>query len=71
MNEPDAVATGLCVDGPMAGDEVTVPLVDGEPPTVIDVNGSTYMLAVQPTPADRRPWRYTVVRLGDLIDPDG
>jgi hypothetical protein len=66
-----AVAVGTCVDGGMAGEEVTVPLVDGVPPTVITVGALTYLLAGSSTPVAGSRWRYTVVRPGDGYVVDG
>ena len=67
-----AAVTGLCADGPMAGTEVRVEVDgDGEPSAVIAVDGHTYVLAMQSSPVIGRPWRYTVVRDGDLYVIDG
>lgn len=68
---PETV-TGLCIDGPMAGTEMPVPLEDdGDPVAVVDVDGHTYVLAVQGRPVAGRPWRYSVVRDGNLYVIDG
>ena len=65
-------AGAFCVDGPMAGEELTVRLDgDGLPPSVIDVAGHGYLLMVQPRPVIERPWQYTVIRQGDLWLVDG
>ena len=62
----------MCVDGPMAGTEVRVSLdADGEPAAVVDVGGRAYALAMQDRPVTGRPWRYSVVRDGDLYVIDG
>lgn len=71
-DEPVGPATGMCVDGPMAGTEVRVSLdADGEPAAVVDVGGRAYALAMQDRPVTGRPWRYSVVRDGDLYVIDG
>lgn len=67
-----AAVTGLCGDGPLAGTEVRVAVDgDGEPAAVIAVDGHTYVLAMQSSPVTGRPWRYTVVRDGELHVIDG
>lgn len=63
---------GICADGPMAGREFAVSLDEaGSPPDVVDVDGHTYLLAVQQRPLQGRPWRYTVVDEGVLLVLDG
>lgn len=70
--ERATAGVALCVDGPMAGSEVTVPLGrHAYPPDVIDVDGHGYLLAVQSRPVTGRPWRYTVIRPGDPWVIDG
>lgn len=65
-------SAAFCADGPVAGEEFSVVLDEtGSPPEVVDVEGHTYLLAVQPQPLDARPWRYTVVRDGTLLLLDG
>lgn len=65
-------ATAICGDGPMAGEEFTVPLDPaGHPTDVVDVAGHTYQLAMQPPPTGARPWRYTTVREGTLLVLEG
>jgi len=56
----------------MAGSQVTVALGrHAYPPDEIDVDGHGYLLAVQSRPVTGRPWRYTVIRPGDLWVIDG
>lgn len=71
-DEKAGAGVALCVDGPMVGSEVTVTLGrHAFPPDVIDVDGHGYLLAVQARPVTGRPWRYTVIRPGDLWVIDG
>jgi len=64
--------TAICADGPMAGEQFPVALDEtGSPPDVVDVDGHTYLLAVQSQPSEARPWRYAAVREGTLLLVDG
>ena len=63
---------GICADGPMAGREFAVSLdATGSPAEVVDVDGCTYLLAVQQRPVQGRPWRYAVVSEGALLVLEG